>query len=97
MSSPVEVRTVLQNFRNMYVSLPKVTSCRVSSDDGQSRNSVELGPTTSVVVTDVDCALVVVGIWLVLEDRLPLVDATPSEVGVVVEEAVCDADELSAD
>jgi hypothetical protein len=49
------------------------------------------------VVTDVDCALVVVGIWLVLEDRLPLVDATPSEVGVVVEEEVCDADELSAD
>lgn len=91
MSVPVVARTVLQNFRYMYV-----TSYRVLSDAEQSRKIVELGPTTSVAVTDVDCALVVVSISLVLEDRLPLVDTTPSEVGVVLEE-VSDADELSAD
>lgn len=45
-----------------------------------------LGPTSSVVVTDVDSALVVVGTLFVLEDRLPLVDAASSEVGVVVED-----------
>lgn len=88
---------MLQYFRNKYESLPKVTSCRVSSDDGQSRNSVVLGPTSSVVVTDVDSALVVVGVWLVLEDRLPLVDKTSNEVGVVVEEEMRDEDEVSAD
>lgn len=42
-------------------------SCRVSSEDGQSRNNVVLGPTISVVVTDVVCMLVVVGISVVLE------------------------------
>lgn len=86
-----ELRAMLQYFRNMDELLPKVTSCRVSSDDGQSRNIVLLGPTSCVVVTDVDSALVVVGILLVLEDTLPLIDATSSEVGVVVE------GELSAD
>lgn len=73
-----------------------MTSCRVSSDDGQSRNSVVLGPTSVVVVTDVDSERVVVDIWLALEDRLPLVVST-CEVGVVVEEEMRDEDEVSAD
>lgn len=92
-------RTVLQNFRNMYVSSPRVTSCIVLFDDGQSRYSVELGPTTLVVVTVVDCALVVVGASLELELALAdiLVETTPSEVAVVVEEDADDAEELSVD
>lgn len=97
----METRTVLQNFRNMYVSSPRVTSCIVLSDDGQSRYSVELGPTTWVVVTDVDCALVVVGAELELELALALADVlvetTPSEVAVVVEEDADDAEEFSVD
>lgn len=92
---------MLQNFRNMYVSSPRVTSCIVLFDDGQSRYNVELGPTTLVVVTVVDCALVVVGASLELELALALADilveTTPSEVAVVVEEDADDAEELSVD
>lgn len=95
--SPVATRTVLQNFRKTYVSLPRVISCNVLSDDGQSRNSVELGPTTSVVVTDVDSAVVVVGVSLALALADTLVDTTPSEVGFVVEVEAADSEELSAD
>lgn len=52
-------------------------------------------------MTDVDCALVVVGAELELELALALADVlvetTPSEVAVVVEEDADDAEEFSVD
>lgn len=81
---------VLQYFRNIYSVVPRVISYSVSSDDGQSRYNVADGPTTLVVVTEVDCALVVVGVSLVLDDGLVV---TIEVDAVDMEEAEAEVDE----
>jgi hypothetical protein len=82
--SPTVTRTVLQNLRNVYTSGPRVTSYNVPFDDGQSRNNVEVGPITSVVVTEIGCVLVGVGVLFVFEE-----DDDEAEV-IVLEEVSFD-------
>lgn len=82
---------MLQYLRNKYWVDPKVTEYIVPLDEGQSRYRVDVGPTTSVVVTEADCSVLV-------EDAVVAVDGSDDdEVEALTAVPFCELDDEACD